>query len=83
MEKSAVITWLIPTKSSPDPNEEFDPATYLIGPEEDMPRKLSYLQHVMSAPSDYYYEKNTPYPGSHVDDLYKEETKKGFIWTNL
>jgi hypothetical protein len=55
----------------------------LIGPEEDMPRKLSYLQHVMSAPSDYYYEKNTPYPGSHVDDLYKEETKKGFIWTNL
>uniref|UniRef100_A0A1B0DDZ6 Uncharacterized protein n=2 Tax=Phlebotomus papatasi TaxID=29031 RepID=A0A1B0DDZ6_PHLPP len=29
-EKSAVITWLIPTTDSPPPNEAFDPATYLI-----------------------------------------------------
>lgn len=30
-EKSAFITWLIPTTSSPSPNERFDPSTYLIG----------------------------------------------------
>lgn len=30
-EKSAFITWLIPTKSSPPPNERFDASTYLIG----------------------------------------------------
>lgn len=30
-EKSAIITWLIPTKSSPSPNERFDASTYLIG----------------------------------------------------
>lgn len=30
-EKSAFITWLIPTQSSPPPNERFEPSTYLIG----------------------------------------------------
>lgn len=30
-EKSAFLTWLIPTQDSPDPKEGFDPATYLIG----------------------------------------------------
>ncbi|KAB7499798.1 hypothetical protein Anas_14443, partial [Armadillidium nasatum] len=29
-EKSAVITWLLPTKSSPPPEEKFDPSTYII-----------------------------------------------------
>lgn len=30
-EKSAVITWLLPTQESPPPAERFDPATYIIG----------------------------------------------------
>lgn len=30
-EKSAVITWLLPTQESPPPEEGFDPATYIIG----------------------------------------------------
>lgn len=30
-EKSAVITWLLPTKASPPPEKCFDPATYIIG----------------------------------------------------
>lgn len=30
-EKSAVITWLLPTQESPPPSECFDPATYIIG----------------------------------------------------
>lgn len=30
-EKSAVVTWLLPTKFSPPPKKAFDPATYVIG----------------------------------------------------
>lgn len=30
-EKSAVVTWLLPTQESPPPEEGFDPATYIIG----------------------------------------------------
>ena len=30
-EKSAVLTWLIPTQSSPPPENGFDPLTYILG----------------------------------------------------
>lgn len=30
-EKSAVVTWLLPTRASPPPEKGFDPATYIIG----------------------------------------------------
>lgn len=30
-EKSAVVTWLLPTTASPPPAQCFDPATYIIG----------------------------------------------------
>lgn len=30
-EKSAVVTWLLPTRFSPSPKRAFDPATYVIG----------------------------------------------------
>ena len=80
-EKSAVLTWLIPTKASPSPNEAFDPSTYVIGPEEDSPRLLSCMEFVMHAPSDYYHNKTTPYPPpeNYVDN----NSKSGFIWTNI
>ncbi|CAH0714853.1 unnamed protein product, partial [Brenthis ino] len=78
-EKSAVITWLLPTKASPPPEKAFDPATYIIGPEEELPRKLEYMEFVMHAPSDYYKASNTPYPltDSEVNNY------NGFIWTTL
>ena len=61
-EKSGVITWLLPTTNSPPPDESFDPSTYVIGPEEDLPRKLDYFTFVMHAPDDYFYYKKAPYP---------------------
>ena len=73
-EKSALINWLIPTNSSPR-DGTFDPATYVLGPCEDAPRKLEYMTFVMHAPSDYY-KKNAPYP------TIKNDTA-GFIWTRL
>lgn len=76
-EKSATITWLLPTKESPLPNVTFDPATYIIGPEEDVSRRLDCMEFVMHAPSDYYKAKNTPYP------LVHPSYKPGFIWTSL
>lgn len=30
-EKSAGLTWLLPTQSSPPPEKEFDPLTYILG----------------------------------------------------
>uniref|UniRef100_A0A8D8PB87 GATA zinc finger domain-containing protein 1 n=1 Tax=Culex pipiens TaxID=7175 RepID=A0A8D8PB87_CULPI len=84
-EKTAYITWLIPTTSSPPPNERFDPSTYLIGPEEDLPRKLSCMEFVMHAPSSYYLDRNNPYP--RPDTWGPENTSKednsNYIWANI
>ncbi|XP_013147459.1 PREDICTED: GATA zinc finger domain-containing protein 1-like [Papilio polytes] len=60
-EKSAVVTWLLPTRASPAPEEGFDPSTYIFGPEEDLPRKLDYMEFVMHAPSDYYMDGKSHY----------------------
>lgn len=83
-EKSAVLTWLIPTTASPDPEEEFDPATYLIGLEEDIPRRLSAMQWIMNAPSNYFFSRNEPYakPEELSDGLY-EKSRKPFIWQSV
>ena len=65
-EKSGVITWLLPTSKSPSPESGFDPATYVIGPEEDLPRKMDFFTFVMHATDDYFYYKNAPYPTNKV-----------------
>ncbi|KAG5900119.1 hypothetical protein JTB14_012792 [Gonioctena quinquepunctata] len=75
--KSAVVTWLLPTQESPPPNEEFDPATYIIGPEEDISRNLNCMEFIMHAPSDYYKSKTTPYPTANA------VAEPGYIWTSL
>ncbi|XP_055389755.1 GATA zinc finger domain-containing protein 1 [Condylostylus longicornis] len=80
-EKAAFLTWLIPTQYSPSPNERFDPSTYLIGPEEDCPRKLSCLEFIMHAPSNYYHDRTTPFPPPDSMDFDSRPT--GFIWTSL
>lgn len=85
-EKSAVLTWLIPTTSSPDPNEEFDPASYLVGLEEDIPRRIANaMEFVMNAPSTYFLNKTEPYakPDELSDGLYTEKNKRGFVWSSV
>ncbi|ALC48390.1 CG13367 [Drosophila busckii] len=81
-EKSAFLTWLIPTQDSPDPKEGFDPATYLIGPDEELSRKLSFLEFIMHAPSNYYYDNTTPFPLPDMDE-YTSQRAAGYIWTRL
>eukprot|EP00096_Caligus_rogercresseyi_P001080 TRINITY_DN11690_c0_g1_i1.p1 TRINITY_DN11690_c0_g1~~TRINITY_DN11690_c0_g1_i1.p1 ORF type:complete len:258 (-),score=88.48 TRINITY_DN11690_c0_g1_i1:182-955(-) len=66
-EKSGVISWLLPSVHSPRPEEGFDPSTYVIGPEEDIPRKLSCFTFVMHAPDDYFHYRNAPYPTEKVE----------------
>lgn len=85
-EKSAVLTWLIPTTSSPDPNEEFDPSTYLVGLEEDIPRRIaSTMEFVMHASSSYFINRTEPYakPEELSDGLYSAKNKRGFVWTSV
>ncbi|XP_065085417.1 GATA zinc finger domain-containing protein 1 [Ochlerotatus camptorhynchus] len=84
-EKSAYITWLIPTTSSPPPSERFDPATYLIGPEEDLPRKLNCMEFVMHAPSSYYLDRHNPFPRPDCwgPENTSQEDNSNFIWANI
>ena len=46
-----------------------------IGPEEDLPRKLDYLEFVMHAPNEYYK----------LDENFKVSCEKeaGYIWTTV
>ncbi|XP_032093398.1 GATA zinc finger domain-containing protein 1 [Thamnophis elegans] len=74
-EKSAALTWLIPTTASP--KDYFDPATYIIGPEEDLPRKIEYLEFICHAPSEYFKSRSTPFP------TIPTRPEKGYIWTHV
>ncbi|KTF81466.1 hypothetical protein cypCar_00048555 [Cyprinus carpio] len=84
-EKSAALTWLIPTQTSP--RDRFDPATYIVGtflfqflnvgPEEDLPRKMEYLEFVCHAPSEYFKSRSCPFPTLPV------RPEKGYIWTHI
>jgi hypothetical protein len=69
------LSWLIPTRDSP--RDRFDPSTYILGPEEDLPRKLECMEFVCHSPSDYFRAARSPYP---VDSVSAES---GFIWTRI
>lgn len=73
-EKSAVITWLLPTQGSP--KGRFDPATYIIGPEDETPRALDCFEFVCHAPNEYYQMKSTHYPEV------REKPVCGYAWTS-
>lgn len=74
-EKSAALTWLIPTQASP--KDQFDPGTYIVGPEEDLPRKMEYLEFVCHAPSEYFKSRSSPFPVIPI------RPEKGYIWTHI
>ncbi|XP_018413088.1 PREDICTED: GATA zinc finger domain-containing protein 1 [Nanorana parkeri] len=74
-EKSAALTWLIPTLASP--KDHFDPATYIIGPDEDLPRKMDCLDFVCHAPSEYFKSRSSPFP------TLPSRPERGFIWTRI
>ncbi|XP_053659139.1 uncharacterized protein LOC128708203 [Anopheles marshallii] len=84
-EKSAVLTWLLPTTVSPPPNDAFDPATYLAGPEEDIPRRLTYMKFVMHAPSNYYLDRNNPYPRPECygPSNTTQSENRNYVWTSI
>ncbi|XP_072431869.1 GATA zinc finger domain-containing protein 1 [Chiloscyllium punctatum] len=74
-EKSAVITWLIPTQASS--KDQFDAATYILGPEEDLPRKMEHFEFICHAPSEYFKSRSTPFP------VIPTKPEKGYIWTRV
>ncbi|TRY83221.1 hypothetical protein DNTS_032500 [Danionella cerebrum] len=74
-EKSAALTWLIPTQASP--RDQFDPSTFIVGPEEDLPRKMEYLEFVCHAPSEYFKSRSCPFPTIPV------RPERGYVWTHI
>uniref|UniRef100_A0A182J802 Uncharacterized protein n=2 Tax=Anopheles atroparvus TaxID=41427 RepID=A0A182J802_ANOAO len=84
-EKSAVLTWLIPTTASPPPNESFDPATYQVGPDEDCPRRLTYVKFIMHAPSGYYFDRNDPFPRpeTYGPTNTTQRDNRNYVWASI
>ncbi|RUS85177.1 hypothetical protein EGW08_007081 [Elysia chlorotica] len=74
-EKSAVITWLLPTVHSP--SHRFDPNSYILGPEEDLPRRMDFMEFVCHAPSDYFRARDAPYK------TVNHEPNLCYIWTSI
>uniref|UniRef100_T1J4H0 GATA zinc finger domain-containing protein 1 n=1 Tax=Strigamia maritima TaxID=126957 RepID=T1J4H0_STRMM len=75
-EKSAVITWLLPTMYSAR-TDQFDPSSYILGPEEDLPRKLDCMEFVCHAPSEYFRSNDSPYATK------SSKPDMCFIWTRI
>ncbi|XP_074653048.1 GATA zinc finger domain-containing protein 1-like [Tubulanus polymorphus] len=75
LEKSAIITWLLPTEATC--GDRFDPATYILGPEEDLPRKLEFMEFVCHAPSEYFKAKLGPFP------TIPNQPELCYIWTTF
>lgn len=53
----------------------------VLGPDEELPRKLSCLEFVMHAPSNYYLDRSTPFPLPDEMDL--DGKSGGYVWTTL
>lgn len=51
--------------------------TNISGPEEDLPRKMEYMEFVCNAPSDYFRNVKTPYPT--IDN----SPELCYIWSSL
>lgn len=75
MELSGIITWLLPTTASPP--DRFDPATFILGPEEEFPRPMEVFEFVCHAPTEYYKKKDAPFR------VQTDKPELGFIWTSL
>ena len=50
---------------------------YVSGPEEDLPRKMEYLEFVCHAPSEYFKSRSSPFPTIPI------RPEKGYIWTHI
>ncbi|UYV62995.1 GATAD1 [Cordylochernes scorpioides] len=73
-QKKAVLTWLLPSQNTPL-GGRFDPGTYILGPEEELPRKLEAMEFVCHAPSEYFRNCTTPYP------VFNRRREASYIWT--
>ncbi|XP_058063098.1 uncharacterized protein LOC131213144 [Anopheles bellator] len=84
-EKSATLMWLLPTTSSPPPNVSFNPATYIAGPVEETPRRLAYMKFVMSAPSNYFFDRHNPFPRpeTYGPTNTTQGNNRNYVWTNI
>jgi len=58
LNKSAVVSWLLPTVPNPT---RFDPAIFLPGPDEDIPRPMECFEFISRAPTNLF-RLRTSYP---------------------
>lgn len=76
-QKSAVITWLIPSTAHTSHHTAFNPSLYIAGPDEELPRDMAHFEFICHAPSDYF-KHSRQYHSQHVDSRLL-----GCVWTTL
>jgi hypothetical protein len=78
-EKSAVISWLLPCTEQAASAQHFTPNEFYLGPDEELPRKMSCMQFVCHAPSDYYRPASEPFACLSSD----VSCQSGFVWAGM
>lgn len=58
-------------------NDKLRIIRFVLGPEEDLPRKIEYLEFVCHAPSEYFKSRSSPFPTIPI------RPEKGYIWTHI
>ncbi|CAF0996599.1 unnamed protein product [Didymodactylos carnosus] len=76
----AFLTWLLPRPNSIHDQYEFNPNSYIIGPNEEYPRDLNSLSFVCHSPTDYFQVKT--YPQSYSSPI-TEKRILNYVWTNF
>jgi len=66
--KYATLTWLLPIRPNP---LYFDPSLFVIGPEEDSPQPMEFLEFVCHSPRSLHFQ------ASYLHDLEQAEQWKG------
>lgn len=51
---------------------------FIVGPAEELPRKLEYMEFVCHTPADYFKPK---YPK--IPEFHRDQPQTGFIWTSV
>lgn len=49
----------------------------LSGPEEELPRRMEYLEFVCHAPSEYFKSRSSPFPTIPI------RPEKGYVWSHI
>lgn len=60
-----------------NPVQQSEDCRVLSGPEEELPRRMEYLEFVCHAPSEYFKSRSSPFPTIPI------RPEKGYVWSHI